>query len=185
MPHFAGRRPFGELDLGDQFWLHPRGDGLILDPNAKRRRRRSEGHELTVHLLQYLVGEARSDVSDIAPPPAVAKGQNQGTEMGARSAWRGKAGNHHFLASSRLDLEPIGSARARQIFARLALGHDAFKALIRCFLEEFDAILWPVSAEGQQWMFGDEAAELRLAVNERQPAQILPIEKQEIEDGIA
>ena len=40
MAHLAGRRPFGELDFGDEFRSHPRRDGLILHSHAKGRGRR-------------------------------------------------------------------------------------------------------------------------------------------------
>ena len=89
---------------------------------------RLERQQLAVQFFKGRVAETGADMADIAPcssrrgPPAPAPRNTGG------SAGRGEAGDHDLLSPRRLDLEPVGGPRTRQVGALGSLGHDAFEA---------------------------------------------------------
>src|SRR5262245_34949546 len=185
MAHFTGAGPLGEFHLGDQLRLHPSGCGLVLDALLERRAACPEGEKPAIEVAQGRVREARADMTDIAPAVIPAYRENQRSEIGPRAARRREPGDDHLLAPRGLDLEPVPAALAREVRARCALGHDAFKPLLLNLLEVPRAVLGAMRAEGQQGMLGYETAKLLLALEKGETAHIGAIEKHEIEEVVA
>src|SRR6516162_7269218 len=128
MAHFSGLGPFREFDLGHEPGLDPCGQGLVLHALPERRGVRPQRPELLVQVFQRGVVEARPDMADVAPDPAVSDRKDQGAEKWPRPARRGEAHNYGFLPARGLDLQPIRASLTRTIGAIGALGHDALKA---------------------------------------------------------
>jgi hypothetical protein len=73
--------------------------------------------ELAVELLQGGVRKAGANMANIAPSLALPESENKRSKMRSGSARSGEAGDHDFLPSGRLDLEPVGCPRSRKVRA--------------------------------------------------------------------
>src|SRR6266481_4225720 len=103
-----------------------------------------------MEVFQDLLAEASAYMSDVAPCVAFPHGEDQGAEERPGAPGRREAGDHHFLPLCRLDLQPIRGPASGLIRAVGALRHDAFQTLPLCLGEEFRAVPFAVSAEGDQ-----------------------------------
>src|SRR5690349_9156465 len=105
-------------------------------------------------------------MADIAPGLACTERQHQGAEIRAGAAGRGEAGDDDFLTPRSLDFEPVAGARAREVLAAATFGHDALETAIERLLEEAQAVLGQVPAEGEQRVSWQESAQARFALQQ-------------------
>ena len=83
-----------------------------------------------------------------------------------------------------LDFQPVFGAAAGSVSAIGTLRHDPLKAIALCFLEELPARCLAVTAERYQPVVRQDILEPLFAIEQRQTAQILTIQKHEVEGAV-
>src|SRR5262249_19081502 len=172
--------PLRERHLGDQLGLCPmRVAGRIT--GLERRRGPLAPLELVAEPLQRLLVKAGSDLAGIAQP---AIGQviadEQRAEALAGPPRRTPAADDELLAMSALELQPIARAHG-DVWAGGSLGHDSLPAALACGAEGGLAVAAPVARVAQRAPKRDRSAQLRLARQQREWAQVLTPELEDVE----
>src|SRR4051794_5454108 len=121
-----------------------------------------------MQLLQQAVTEASADVASVMPFLAITHRNDQRPEVFPRAPRRREADDHHFLSAPGFDLEPILAARAREIGAGRALGHDALFSAALCLFEEAFAVGFAVCAVSEQRMLRNDRSQPLLSLDQRQ-----------------
>jgi len=130
--------------------------------------------------LQRRVVEACADLPGVAQPVVLPVAHKQGPEVGARSLRRGVAADHELLLGVALELAPVARARGA-VRAVRALGHDALEALAAGLAVHPLAVLVAVRREADVAPEAQRAAQLGLALAQRQLAHVAAVETQQIE----
>ena len=129
MAQAAIARPFHECDLRDELGLDPgRGPRNAL-LGFERGRVAHEREQPVGEVPERRAGEPRSDLAGVAQGIALEVADEQGAELGARTARRGEAADHEFLRARALELEPVARAR-RHVRRAGALGDQALPAVL-------------------------------------------------------
>src|SRR2546425_843701 len=169
-------RPLREAHLAHQHRPHP----VVLGParRAAARERAALGGERAEprgELVQALLVEARAGAARIDERVAVVDAQVDGAQPRARPLRVRVAADHELLALDALDLAPLGAAAAQ--VARVGpLRHHSLQARLAGGVQERRAIALDVVGVAHRSGRRQELAEERLAVGEREAAEIPPEE---------
>jgi hypothetical protein len=180
--HAAVVGPLGKRDLGDQLRLDP--VPVRTGPRARRLglERRTCAHdrrEQLAQLAQQRLRVAGADLAAVDELACVVVADEQGADVGARALGIRVAADHHLLTQDALGLLPHHAAAGR-VRLVAALRHDALETTLARECEEGGAVADDVIAVADR-RAGDELCEPRLAILERQRAQILVVEREQVE----
>ena len=139
---------------------------------------RSRGAELA----ERLVVEAGADLPGVAERAVLVVADEQGAELGARALRRREAADHELLLGVALQLQPVARAPAG-VGAVGALGDHALEALpARLAVELLAVLAVPVRVEADRALEVERAPQARLALAQRERAQVLALVARQVED---
>ena len=183
LPHIAAAGPAGELDLGHQLGPCPMNAAFPGRAGAggERAGLAFDRPKLGQQPANLRFAEAGADLADIDQLLAAMDADQQGTHL---LGFAGPAADHHLMAGAGLDLQPVSDA-ARSVGRGELLGDDAFEAHARSRFQHGRARGLEMLDIAQRRMLALEPVQQllqpRLALAERQGAQILAVGEQQIE----
>jgi len=173
--------PLGESDLADELRLDPvvaaaRGRAGVERGGRARERREPLGDERERRLV-----EPRADLRDVDEAAVRVEPEVERAEVCARALGRCVASDDELLAELALDFEPVPGTLA-DVGAVPLLRHDALEAGRARRVEELPALGEHVIAEVDDTARWQEELETRLALLQRQPAQVTSVERERVEE---
>ena len=176
--------PLGEAHLGDQPGLDPVVAAAAGRAGIERRPGARERLQAVPHAAQGGLVEAGADLAGIDEAVTVVDPHVQRAEPPARALRLRPAADDELLAEVALDLQPLARASA-DVAAVGALGDDALQPLLGGRLVERLAATFHVLAGADHAARRQQQREAGLALRQGDVAQVVPVEREGVEEDRA